>query len=998
MMFWHLPTQLLNMRASVLLFLVLTTPMLSARISVETTVRDVISLKQHQLPFAASVQSEDQASILLPSIHANQSWKKSSHVTASNGLEIIKFSHAYAGVPVYGDWAILIFDTKGRAAELSYNMTALSQQGVLDLKVSDRSWHQSKQQAINQFKAQHSGAILHGKAEPYWFQQQQTLIPAYKTYVITVEQGRPVMHAHFLNAEDGSVLARYPITHEATYGYRVYADEDGYPLPDVYGMNQPHPDQKPSGFFPGTTISQNMLFVDEFAETSDDPWLDDNATETAGNNVDVFFNSLLLPGGFYDNSFEGGAYGPGFQPQDGDFRAQLNGDSFDYVYNPSLSANDFYQFWNDANPRNPSPTNTQINAKLVQGFYMANFMRDMFYDAGFTEAAGNAQQNNFGRGGIGNDRMIIHGNCNSTFIFTPGDGTQPVMCLGLNTSSGSRQDAGLELSLFAHEWGHYLYRRLVNGPIEEAQTQSRSLNEGVADFLGVFMNVREEHMMEQFTTVIQEGIVGLSSKAFTSSYSVGSYFNVDYIYQPFFDQGGTEPDPYFYGIRRWPYGPSNPLTFRHVEHNQKVPDGFPFFDWKGRSKFNAEYHSAGEIWAAALWDCYRNILYNRTDRDFVENRKAMASYLVAGLQATPPNPNFTEGRDALLKAMRLSDEVDWRMCRQVMVNRGMGSGAIAPSKDSRGHSDVVESFKNDDLFLSIVNIQTDDSITSLDTDGVLDAGETGFLTLTIKNTGFDGISEGTLILQASPDYVGVDGATAALTALQPGEEMDVRIPLTLQHTRHYDETEFLFEANLSGEDVLNNHMMYVNHRTHYDVVNSNQTETFDYAEQLSAWSQDDIRTHPYTDTAWEYTQDKAQRLMQIAETYAGFQVALVSPWLRRESAEIRLLFEHSFDFTEGSNQFGFVEYSVDEIEWSRVENTSGGEILYSNTSANYPLLEGQFLAVPVPTNSDFKIRFRISASDTFEPQQPVDWRLDNVRVAGIGNQPFMRVIEQRAIP
>ncbi|WP_395376273.1 M36 family metallopeptidase [Marinicella sp. W31] len=984
--------------ASVLMLLI--AAQAAARIPIEGQIEDIIAFK-HKLPYSDITQTQDKVHNFLPIMddRIQQSWRKSSSVKTPEGVEIIKFLNSYNGIPVHGDWASVVFDKLGDAVEMSYRLTQPNENGLLALKNSQRYWLHSSQQMALGFSNKNPSLKLYSPMQAYWFEQGQQLIPAYKAYVIVQEQGLPKMYAYLFNAEDAQVLTRFPVTYEATYGYRVYADEGGYPLPDVYGMNQPHPFQKANGFFPASTVEQNLVFVDEFSETSDDPWLDANASETAGNNVDVFFNSLLLPGIGYDGSFEGGAYGPEFQPQDGDFRARLNGDTFDYVYNPSISSNDFYQFPEDPNPRNPSPNDAQINAKLVQGFYMANFMRDMFYDAGFTEAAGNAQQDNFGRGGIGNDRMIIHGNCNSTFIFTPEDGVQPVMCLGLNTSSGSRQDAGLELSLFAHEWGHYIYRRLVDGPIEVAQNQSRSLNEGVADFLGVFMNVREEHITNTYTTIVQEGIVGVSAPAFSSSYAVGSYFNVDYIFQPFFDLNGTDPEPYFYGIRRWPYGPGNPLSFRHVEHQQPLPEGFAFFDWKGRSKFNAEYHSAGEIWGAVLWDCYRSLLYNRTDRSFVDNRKAMAAYLVAGLQATPPNPNYTEARDGLLKAVRLADERDWLLFRRVMASRGLGSGAIAPAKDSRGSTGVVESFTNHDLYASIIDIQLDDSTTSLDGDGILDSGERGFVSLMIKNTGFLGIDRATVALLPSTDYTPIGNVEIDVASIQQGEQTLVRLPVEILHNRHYDATLFEVQLKLfSADDTVYEYSTATQHRTHFDLVSSNEIETFDYAEQLSVWSQDEILQHPYTDTAWKQIDIKGDRMMQIGETHARYQVALVSPWLRSGNGDLRLAFDHSYDLSESSPQFGFVEYTLDEEQWRRIENTSGNAIIYRDVADSYPLMQGQFLVVPdVLDNTDFKIRFRSTAITSYLPE-PTDWRIDNVRVSGITNQPFVRVVKQQVQP
>jgi hypothetical protein len=44
-------------------------------------------------------------------------------------------------------------------------------------------------------------------------------------------------------------------------------------------------------------------------------------------------------------------------------------------------------------------------AALTQLFYTNNWLHDAFYDAGFNEAAGNAQQDDFGRGGLGGGQV-----------------------------------------------------------------------------------------------------------------------------------------------------------------------------------------------------------------------------------------------------------------------------------------------------------------------------------------------------------------------------------------------------------------------------------------------------------------------------------------------------------------------------------------------------------------------------------------------------------------
>ncbi|HWW60596.1 MAG TPA: M36 family metallopeptidase, partial [Thermoanaerobaculia bacterium] len=68
---------------------------------------------------------------------------------------------------------------------------------------------------------------------------------------------------------------------------------------------------------------------------------------------------------------------------------------------------------------------------IQQLFYDNNFLHDWFYDSGFNEAAGNAQTNNFTRGGLGNDSIKAQAQDFQSFsnanMLTPADGARPRM-------------------------------------------------------------------------------------------------------------------------------------------------------------------------------------------------------------------------------------------------------------------------------------------------------------------------------------------------------------------------------------------------------------------------------------------------------------------------------------------------------------------------------------------------------------------------------------------
>ncbi len=72
---------------------------------------------------------------------------------------------------------------------------------------------------------------------------------------------------------------------------------------------------------------------------------------------------------------------------------------------------------------------TQQKAAISSLFYIDNFLHDFFYDAGFNEAAGNAQFDNYGRGGIGGDTIRAEAQdssgTNNANMSTPADGGRP---------------------------------------------------------------------------------------------------------------------------------------------------------------------------------------------------------------------------------------------------------------------------------------------------------------------------------------------------------------------------------------------------------------------------------------------------------------------------------------------------------------------------------------------------------------------------------------------
>jgi len=891
--------------------------------------------------------------------------RESSSAELTNGTRVIKYAHQFQGLPIANDWVMLVLSKHNTVEHVRYH---LSQPDATVANV-DRYWQLSSSEALNRVS---DGDKYHFQTDTLsrtWFEVDQELLPAYAVSADKFDFGVPALFKLVVSAIDGSVLAVYPLSHDMNaYTYRVYADaEPELPFQNPYGDTSPHPTNTPGGAPPASFVSQTDFTISELSSTSNDPWLADDATETVGNNVDVFFNFTRGTDGVFD--FFGDGYGPQYRVRgdafDQDFRAPITSDELLFTYEPSDYLSDYHQPLQSASDPTPDQVKA-INAKTVQAFYMANLMRDLFYDAGFTEAAGNAQSSNFARGGVENDPLIVHIN-SFTFVSTPEDGVSPVIHLGRSRGG----DTSFDTTVFAHEWAHYMFRRLVNPVSPLLDNQARAINEGWADVVGLLMSLKPMQLEND------------TSKGFSSSYAMGSYFTQDRT-------SATFPDPFFYGIRRYPYGQMNPFLFRHIAHKEPLPAGFTYSDYIFRGTQNSQIHTAGEIWANTVWDCFQNILLSRIGNSFASKRDLLASYVVGGMASTPPNPTYLEARNGLLAAIKSSSSADYASCRSSFASKGMGSAAVSPPRTSKTFARVVESFANDDLHLSIIGSALNDDRAPLDQDGILDQSESGELLLTLRNTGFERIDQATLVLGTpTTDYQRLGARNVVVTNISPGQTVQVGLPLKLKHQRHFDLTEFPIEVTAVGANPswTRNYSLSVKHRTHYDIRTQATAGPVgeEFGVTLQDWRLDRLETQSFVDSKWEEKVIANNVVFEIQEPVLGQEGGVLraweSPWMRRGSGELTIRFKHAFQLPTLS---ALVEISENGTDWLPFTVT---EENYTGDSAGFPFLIAEELAnTTVIEGADFKVRFRTIG------RPPMVWRLDDFEISGVVEQPFKEIL------
>jgi hypothetical protein len=279
----------------------------------------------------------------------------------------------------------------------------------------------------NEKRMQFNHARLAGPADAKlaWVPQSRKAISLCSDVILT-SRNRGAMFRFMVDAVTGKVLIRNCLTQSISPAtYRVFTSDS--PTPFSPGFPSPQTNQPPQASRSLVTISALST------NASPNGWIDDGTNQTVGNNVDAHLDLDA------DDA-------PDFpRPQGSPERV------FDFPLDLSLSPSAYR------------------DAAVVQLFYWCNFMHDKLYDLGFTEAAGNFQTDNFGRGGLGGDAVLADAQDGSgtdnANMSTPPDGLPPRMQMFVFTEPQPNRDSSLDPEVILHEYTHGLSSRLVGGGV-----------------------------------------------------------------------------------------------------------------------------------------------------------------------------------------------------------------------------------------------------------------------------------------------------------------------------------------------------------------------------------------------------------------------------------------------------------------------------------------------------------------------------------------------------
>ena len=350
----------------------------------------------------------------------------------------------------------------------------------------------------------------------------------------------------------------------------------------------------------------------------------------------------------------------------------------------------FTSTWNPP-PGSPAPGDSPLTAQaqrgaVIQMFYVMNRYHDALYKLGFTEAAFNFQNENFGKGGLGNDRVSAEGQDSSgtdnANFSTPADGQRGRMQMYLWVGPNPDRDGTADADIIIHEVTHGTSNRLHGNSSGLSTPMARGMGEGWGDFYA--------------HTLLAE-----RSDPIDGIYTIGGY--ATYL------AASGYVSNYYHGIRRFPKAvigftgpngkPHNPLTFRYVNSNCNTLIGSTTTNPNSaypRGPFGSstcdQVHNLGEVWSSALWEV-RALMVQRLgfDAGTLEVLKVVTN----GMKLSPTGPNFLEARDAIISAASALSAADAADVREGFRRRGMGFGASIQNEGSSvftNRTAVTESF------------------------------------------------------------------------------------------------------------------------------------------------------------------------------------------------------------------------------------------------------------------------------------------------------------------
>ena len=440
---------------------------------------------------AISLVSASKASLGLSSEDLTNVKVSSSYYDNATGIRMVYLNQTFKGIPVFNQILVLAYkgdklvSTAGsfnhsveKLVNLQSATPSVSAASAVQSALSDRGLHAS-QMAIAISQKDNGRKIEFGNmgisrenitAQLMWTPEENSKEIRLSWHVYLIPKTTPDYWMVRVDAVNNSIL-----------GFDNYTDYDNWGTPDVngivkypafaYGNMQTNTNNK--NFFdfknaedPSVVTTATYRVVPYPAEAPSfangahalrtDPWL-----AAPGNATTLKWNTGLTA---TDYNYTRGNNVFAYQDRTNDNTGTPADAATSSTALPNLTFDFTPNYTVDPTQTTPVP-NQQFNTTNL--FYWNNIIHDIMYVYGFTEAAANFQDDNLGRGGLGNDHVNAEaqdgGGTNNANFATPADGGSGRMQMYLWTGGTPNRDGDVDNGIVIHEFGHGLSNRLTGG-------------------------------------------------------------------------------------------------------------------------------------------------------------------------------------------------------------------------------------------------------------------------------------------------------------------------------------------------------------------------------------------------------------------------------------------------------------------------------------------------------------------------------------------------------
>ncbi|HVJ88394.1 MAG TPA: peptidase, partial [Labilithrix sp.] len=320
--------------------------------------------------------------------------------------------------------------------------------------------------------------------------------------------------------------------------------------------------------------------------------------------------------------------------------------------------------------------------------------------------------------------------------------------------------------------------------------------------------------------------------------------------------------------------------------------------------------------------------------------------------------------------------------------------------------------------VSIESVTVDDAVASCDSDGHVDAGETGRVVVRVANGGAAPLTGASLTVSSTLEGVSFPkGATQAVPTTAPFSTADVVFEVSVAPSTSPEMLDVKVDLSAASACTTSATFSVSKHANVNEVSASSAKDDVEAA--TTTWTAKGLDAHAFASTIWKREEvTPGARAWRATDHESPSDTVLESPTLDVGAGPFSVSFSHRYRFEVGDGQNydgAVVEVSTDDGQtWADAstlsspsyggtigdfvygaQNTLKGRQGYVGQSQGWPGRTTETLAFGTAlANQSVKVRFRVATDNA---AGEFGWEIDDIQISGATNTPFASLIAEDSV-